>query len=122
MAGPQRTLDVDPVLATPRSSSAAFGRIHHRPGAADEPGIDRARIVDQMLDRLVAGLAVEHAVEQVDVARFVAEEMIEFEPADVAVLERRQRLEEDDRAGVAVAVEQVKRARGSALSAVGSAT
>jgi hypothetical protein len=34
-----------------------------------------------MIDRLVAGLAVEHAVEQVDVALLVAEEMIELEPA-----------------------------------------
>ena len=62
--------------------------------------------IDQILDRLVASLAVEHAVEQLDVALLVAEEMIKLEPAEIAVLEGRQFLQEDDRVGVAVAVEE----------------
>ena len=54
-------------------------------------------IIDQILDHIVDVFAVEHAVEQFDVTFFIAEEMIELEPAKVAVLERRQHLQEDHR-------------------------
>src|SRR4030095_13323680 len=64
------------------------------------------RFVDQVLDGLVAPVAVEHAVEQVDLAFFLVQEMEELQATHVAVLEGRQRLEENDRTGIAVAVEQ----------------
>ena len=51
-------------------------------------------------------LAVEHAVEQLDVLLLGVEEMVDFEPAEMLVLQARERLEEDHRAAVAVAVEQ----------------
>ena len=31
-----------------------FGGIHHRPGSADEPGIDAVGIADQLIDRIIA--------------------------------------------------------------------
>ena len=79
-------------FATPLSSSAASAASIIGPGPQMNQASTSLRLVDQMLDRLVAGLAVEHAVEQLDVALLVAEEMIELEPADVAVLQRRQLL------------------------------
>src|SRR4029079_9506153 len=63
-------------------------------------------VVDQMIERFVTSLAVEHAVEQVDVTLFIAEEMIKLEPPKVAVLQRRQLLEKDDRIGITIAVKQ----------------
>ncbi len=57
-------------------------------------------------NRLVAAGAIEHAVEQVDVALFLGEEMVQRQAAEVAVLQLGQLVEEDDRAAVAVAVEQ----------------
>ncbi len=57
-------------------------------------------------DRLLAARAVEHAVEQLDVLLLGVEEMVDFEPAEMLVLERGERLEEDHRAAVAVAVQQ----------------
>ena len=82
-----------------------FGRIHHWSRPANEPSVDSRNVFDQMFDGLVAGFAVEHSVEKIDVARFVAEEVIKLEPTQVAVLERCQRLKEDNRTGVAIAVE-----------------
>jgi hypothetical protein len=50
--------------------------------------------------------AVEHAVEQVDILRFLGEEMVDLEPLHVAVLEPRELFEEDHRLAVAIAVEE----------------
>ncbi len=49
--------------------------------------------------------AVEPAVEQLDVLHLLGEEMVDFEPAHVAVLEPRQLLQEHDRLAVPIAVE-----------------
>ena len=57
-------------------------------------------------DRVLAARAVEHAVEQLDVLLLGVEEMIDFEPAEILVLQPGERLEEDHRAAVAIAVEQ----------------
>ena len=59
-----------------------------------------------MLNRLVAPGPVEHAVEQVEIPCFLGEEMEDFEPVHVAVFQTGKRFEEDDRSGIAVAVEQ----------------
>ena len=63
-------------------------------------------IADQMLDCCLTRGLVEHAVEQVDVLLFFGEEVVQFEPAEISVFELGQRLEEDDRVAVAVAVEE----------------
>ena len=47
-------LDMDPVLGDVAVEQRAFGRIHHRPGPADEPAVDLGRIGDQLRDRLIA--------------------------------------------------------------------
>ena len=72
---------MDPSLLDPALEQHRLGRVHHRAGAADEPVGDRGRIADQPVDRLGAGVAVEHAVEQLDVLLLVGEEMIELEAA-----------------------------------------
>jgi hypothetical protein len=59
-----------------------------------------------MVDGFVAPRAVEHSVEQFDVALLLVEEMVEFEPVEVTVFQPCKLLEEDDRAAVAVAVQE----------------
>ncbi len=103
---------MDALLVDVAVEERAFGCVHHRAGAADEPGIDLSGIADQMIDRLVAAGAVEHSVEQVDVALFLGEEMVERQATDVAVLQVRELLEKDDRAAVAISVEQGELAAG----------
>jgi hypothetical protein len=77
------------------------------PSAASIIGPGHARrIADQRSDRLVAARAVQHAVEKVDVAFFLGKEMVERQSAEVAILQVSQLFEEDDRAAVAIAVEQ----------------
>src|SRR5204862_5906979 len=88
-------LYVDAIPLDAAVKKRRFRRVHHRPGAADEPGVNGLGIVDQMLDGLIASFAIEHAVEQVDISLLVAEEMVELKPAEIAVLERSQLLQED---------------------------
>src|SRR6476646_7654912 len=59
-----------------------------------------------MGDRFLTTGTVEHAVEKPDLLLLLVEEMIEFEPIEIFVFEICERVQEDDRAAVAVAVEQ----------------
>ena len=88
-----------------RSSSAPSAASIIGPGPQMNQPSTSAAIGDQRVDRLFQPLAVQHAVEQLDVLLLGVEEMIEFEPAEMLVLQRRQRFEEDHRAAVAIAVE-----------------
>ena len=96
---------MDPVLGDAALEQRLLGRVHHRPGAADEEGGDLGGI-DQMVEDLVAFGAIEHAVEQVDILGLLGEEMMDLQPVHETVLEPRQRLEEDHRLAVAIAVEE----------------
>ena len=80
-------------------------RVHHRPGPADEEGRDLGR-VDQHFQDLVALRAIEHPVEQGNILGLFRKEMMDFQPIHETILELRQRVEEDDRAAVAIAVEE----------------
>ena len=93
-------------LATLRSSKAPSAASIIGPGPQMNQPSTSAASGTSAGDRLVQPLAVEHAVEQLDVLLLGIEEMIDLEPAEMLVLERRERFEEDDRAAVAVAVEQ----------------
>ena len=84
----------------------AFRSVHHWTGAADEPAIDVARIRHQMGDRFLQPPAIEHAVEQFDVLLFLVEEMVDFEPTEVLVLQRGKSFEKNHRLAVAIAIEQ----------------
>ena len=59
-----------------------------------------------MVNRFLAPLSVEYPVEERDVAFLLGKEMKEGEPIDVAVLQVCEFLEEDDRAAVAIPVQQ----------------
>src|SRR5207253_10674887 len=72
-------LDMDSPLVDSAIEQRALGGIHHWAGPADEPAVDLGRIRDEQGNRLLAPLAVEHAVEQLNVLFLGVEEMIEFE-------------------------------------------
>ena len=65
-----------------------------------------SRIEHEPVDRLAAARGIEHAVEQVDFALLLGEEVEQLEPPHVTVLELGQPLEENHRLAVAIAVEQ----------------
>ena len=80
-------LDVDALLVDVAIEKSAFRRVHHRSRTADEPGVHARWIADKGDYRLVAACPVEHSVEQVDVALFLGEEMMQRQAPDVAVLQ-----------------------------------
>src|SRR5438270_7588563 len=99
-------LDMDTLFGDVAVAQRAFSSVHHRSGTADEPPVDFGRVGDQARYRLLQTFAAQHAVEQLDVLLLGVEEMIDFEPAEMLVLQSCERFEKDHRAAVAIAVEQ----------------
>ncbi|SPB19015.1 hypothetical protein NOV72_06216 [Caballeronia novacaledonica] len=87
-----------------------FSGIHHRAGAADEGFIDFFRR-KQRLQKRLALLTIQHAVEKLDILQIVRQHVIQREPIHIPVLQIFEFFGEHDRVDAAIAVHQREAAR-----------